>query len=234
MWSWPMFANLTSLLPLISVASVLLVSANTIGYFQRIGIHFLGLMDLSNFIYPLGLAFFGVLLVLQAIPMVHIFLTRWQKLEEFDVNRLMTLSLIVLFAVGVAPILLADFFEAPKFYVHLAMFGTVIGMIVTPGFMAFVLYQRNRRKLNLRAARLLTVSIVGIVAGSYTAGLTQADYQAFQTPTLYRIINKHGFDTVVRIIRASSAGLLVSFPDRKIAFIPKEEIRLIESDAPKQ
>jgi hypothetical protein len=34
----------------------------------------------------------------------------------------------------------------------------------------------------------------------------------------------------VRLIRTSSAGILVSLDAKKIAFIPKEEIRRIEGD----
>ena len=82
-----MIANLTGLLPLISVASLVIVSVNTIGYFTRVGPHFLGLMDLTNFIYPLGLAFFGLMMVLGAAHGVHTLVMGWRNVEDFNLKR---------------------------------------------------------------------------------------------------------------------------------------------------
>ena len=41
--------------PLLTVASLAIVSTFNIGYFSVIGIHFIGVMDLSNIVYAIGL-----------------------------------------------------------------------------------------------------------------------------------------------------------------------------------
>jgi hypothetical protein len=226
-----MIANLTGLLPLLSVASLLIVSANTIGYFTRVGPHFLGLMDLTNFIYPLGLAFFGLMLVLAVLHGVHTLAIAWHNVEEFNLQRFNRFSILIVPLAGI-PVVLLDQSLETQFYSLLVKVGGIMIVSVMSGFVAFVRYQQNRRKLNARAINFLNFSILCLVASSYGVGLAQAEYQAFRTPTLYKITDKHGFDTVVRIIRASSSGLLVASVDRRIIFVPKEEYRQFERDRP--
>ena len=119
-----------------------------------------------------------------------------------------------------------------RFYTLLASVGWSMIVGVACGFITFAIYQQNRRKLNDRAIRYFALFIVVVVIGSYLAGSAQAEYQAFRTSTLYKITNKQGFDTVVRIIRASSSGLLVASTDRRIIFVPKEEYRQVEREKP--
>src|ERR1043166_1120324 len=52
-----MFTSLLSYVPLASILAVALVSIFNIGYFTRVGLHFLGVMDISNLVYPIGLVF---------------------------------------------------------------------------------------------------------------------------------------------------------------------------------
>jgi hypothetical protein len=218
-----MIANLTGLLPMLSVASLLIVSVNTIGYFSRIGPHFLGLMDLTNFIYPLGLAFFGLMMVLGAAHGVHTLVMGWRNVEDFNLKRFFPFLIAIMPLTGVPVLLLSRSLET-QFYSLLAMVGAMMILSALSGFVAFVMYQKNRRKLNARATHLLSFSILGLVFCSYAAGTAQAEYQAFLTPTLYKITDKHGFDSVVRLIRASSSGLLVASSDRRIIFVLKKSI----------
>jgi hypothetical protein len=71
-----------------------------------------------------------------------------------------------------------------------------------------------------------------VLVTAFFVGGAQAEYQAFHTPTLYKITDKHGFDTVVRIVRASSSGLLVASSDRRVIFVLKEEYRQVEREKP--
>jgi hypothetical protein len=45
-------------------------------------------MDFTNFIYPLGLAFMGVIFVLQLLHLAYELAARWYNVEDFDVRRM--------------------------------------------------------------------------------------------------------------------------------------------------
>jgi hypothetical protein len=221
-----MFANLTGLLPLLSVASVLIVSANTIGYFSHIGLHFLGLMDFTNFVYPLGLAFTGLIAVLQLLTLAYRLAPAWRGVAEFNLSNMQLYGGLYLIG-GLAILYYLPLHNS--FYQILAFLAHVTAASVVYGIIAFVKFHQNRGKIDDSMTVFFIVSILGVC---YFAGIAEADYQAFRSPTFYRIIDKHGFDTVFRIVRASSSGLLVSSTDRRIIFVPKEEIRQVESEKP--
>jgi hypothetical protein len=118
------------------------------------------------------------------------------------------------------------------FHVALAAAAISMGFAVVFGTFAFVRFDLSRRKVDSRMTNMTVAFFVGILVVSYFVGGAQAEYQAFRTQTLYKITDKHGFDTVVRIIRASSSGLLVASSDRRIIFVPKEEYRQVEREKP--
>jgi len=224
-----MFASLTGLLPLISVASLLIVSANTIGYFSRIGPHFLGLMDLTNFVYPVGLAFLGLTIAIQVIGLAHFLVTRLR----INLTTIAAFAGVIFFgAWGIAGWLVHKSEIRDAFHVALAAAAISMGFAVVFGTFAFVRFDLSRRKVDSRMTNMTVAFFVGILVVSYFVGGAQAEYQAFRTQTLYKITDKHGFDTVVRIIRASSSGLLVASSDRRIIFVPKEEYRQVEREKP--
>ncbi|WLB57471.1 hypothetical protein [Bradyrhizobium japonicum] len=66
----PEAAKLITFIPAISVLALLILSIFNIGYFSKVGLHFLGVMDLTNLVYSfsfivailagsLGAAFWG-------------------------------------------------------------------------------------------------------------------------------------------------------------------------------
>jgi hypothetical protein len=224
-----MFANLTGLLPLISVASVLIVSANTIGYFARIGPHFLGLMDLTNFIYPLGLAFVGLMIVLQLLSIAHRVAMRWSNVDEFNPRPILLVTILLGFCLVLSHLLLHYSDNHHAFYELVAIAVIATWLAAVFGLIAFVNFHRSRGKIDNNVTMGF---VLAVLSTSYLVGELQAHYQAFQTPTLYKITGKHGFDSVVRIIRASSSGLLVASTDRRIIFVPKEEYRQVEREMP--
>jgi hypothetical protein len=57
----------STLLPSISVAALVLVSIFNIGYFSNIGLHFLGLIDLTNIVYSVGLVFGGLVVAINLL-----------------------------------------------------------------------------------------------------------------------------------------------------------------------
>src|SRR5690242_7124422 len=57
-----MLERLLKYWPIIAAAALAIVSVFNIGYFTIIGLHFIGVMDLSNIVYAIGLVF-GVMIV---------------------------------------------------------------------------------------------------------------------------------------------------------------------------
>jgi hypothetical protein len=57
-----MLERLMKYWPIITVSAVTIVSVFNIGYFTIIGMHFLGVMDISNIVYAVGLVF-GLLII---------------------------------------------------------------------------------------------------------------------------------------------------------------------------
>jgi hypothetical protein len=59
--------EILKLIPQISVAAVALLSLFTVGYFSKIGIHLLGVIDVTNLVYSFGLAFGFVAFVVAVV-----------------------------------------------------------------------------------------------------------------------------------------------------------------------
>jgi hypothetical protein len=176
-----MFTNLTGLLPLISVASLLIVSANTIGYFARIDPHFLGLKDFTNFVYPLGLAFLGVIVLLQLLSIAVSFAHEWRNVAEFNLKKVIPLATVLLAVAGIASFQIEN-----TFYKFLTFTGVWIGLTIVTSIIAFVGFHRRRGKLS---NQVIMVLVITVLITSYISGMTQAEYQAFETKTLYKIID---------------------------------------------
>lgn len=62
-----MFARVASALPVLSVLTLAVLTVFNLGYFWTIGLHFLGLVDLSNFVYSIGLALTSLFFVGQLL-----------------------------------------------------------------------------------------------------------------------------------------------------------------------
>jgi len=62
--------------PFVSLIALAIVSIFNIGYFYRVGIHFIGVMDLTNIAYSFGLVFATLLAIAVGIP--------YKALSEFD------------------------------------------------------------------------------------------------------------------------------------------------------
>jgi hypothetical protein len=57
-----MLERLLKYWPVITVSALAVVSVFNIGYFSILGLHFIGVMDLSNIVYSVGLVF-GLMIV---------------------------------------------------------------------------------------------------------------------------------------------------------------------------
>src|SRR5258705_6089135 len=54
--------------PVVTVAALAVVSVFNIGYFTTIGLHFIGVMDLSNIVYAVGLVYSLIIVPIVMFP----------------------------------------------------------------------------------------------------------------------------------------------------------------------
>src|SRR6267142_6736629 len=112
--------------------------------------HFLRLMDLSNFVYPLGLAFIGLVMVLNFIPVIQMFFAVvLRNVDELNLARVVRWA-TALPAIILIPLVPLYRYEEARFYALLASVGWSMIVGVACGFIIFVVYQQNCRKLNDR------------------------------------------------------------------------------------
>jgi hypothetical protein len=63
-----MLEKISKVWPLVTVAAFAIVSIFNVGYFVMPGLHFIGVMDVSNIVYPTGLILSLLLPALAFIP----------------------------------------------------------------------------------------------------------------------------------------------------------------------
>jgi predicted permease len=199
----------------ISLAAIALLSIFNIGYFWKIGLHFLGLIDLTNLVYSFGLS------------LAAVFLTG--SIGAFVFRRSSSLlRIIAAVAVGGALSMWGIIRFSPRTLdPELAENGAIlIGFIVScAAFFGLVrLRRQGGAKWDWRdlAALVFCLTAATFQAGGFTAALELSDRFT------YSINTKSGVIENVRIMRSSSAGFLV-VADGKIMFVPQGEVRGIES-----
>ena len=203
---------LTRYISTISLAIATTLSLFNIGYFWKIGLHFLGLIDLSNLVYSLGvsLSVFGV------GALVTFVVTRFGK---------STPRLILIGGVGV---LLAWWGVVhahprtldPELLENLAI---LVGFLLSAAAFAGHLW---RRPLFANWANLGALAFMWFMI-SVQAGMCQAALE-LSDRFKYAVSTKSGVIDNARILRTSSSGFLLAV-EGKIVFVPHGEIKEVSS-----
>jgi hypothetical protein len=226
-----MLDRLSKFTPQLSILALVLVSVFNIGYFFRIGIHFLGLMDLSNIVYSMAITYVGLLGGLQVVMLA---LFQGEKLfahekasEVYSLfTKIFVVPLLIAFAILVILLAIETIPTWLGAYSDKIMLGASVFLVAYSGVGDMIGYYKKRRKFS--DERTLATFYFLLFAVS-CAGRVEASYLAFGTDHYYRVTDKHGVDSVVRIVRSSSSGFLVS-KDGKIMFIPKDEVSRVATE----
>jgi hypothetical protein len=104
----------------------------------------------------------------------------------------------------------------------LIIMAVVLGLNIVRGLIIF--YEKRRKFPQDRAIAIL----VSLIVTAVFAGRVEAAKAIFTSEYLYRITDKSGAELLVRMVRSSSAGFLVA-KDGKVIFLPKEEVRKVET-----
>lgn len=240
--------KLAKSIPLISIVALLLTGVFNIGYFSRIGLHFLGIIDLSNVVYSFGLVFVFLIFLLPLVVGLRDFF-RWlfralasvqldepadKQSDELakEIGWIRWFGRLMWFVGAVVGVGIftysAEIFEK-NYVLALALF------ICSILFGAMAFWSSRQGEANILEMlgesniSLMLVTVAFLVMFIYFLGRAVADYYMFISPDLYTIsIKGHGQIEDARIVRSSSNGFIVSVKG-KIIFVPQSEIAKIEA-----
>jgi hypothetical protein len=212
-------------LSIISLAAIAFVSVFNVGYFWRLGLHFMGVTDLTNIAYSFGQAAVVLFVIFLFVPR----LVRYSMapLEADQISRFLRFrNLIMLIASGV---IIFALLGRPKYLPnHVAQDGVMtLGLLI--GIYGLLkwhwLRYRVLGKNELAEVGMLGVLIIGAV---FNTGLFSASL-ATVSPETYVITTKSKVLENVRIMRASSIGLVLFVDDAGI-YIPQPEIISVKAN----
>lgn len=200
----------------ISLGAILGLSIFNIGYFWKIGLHFIGLIDLSNLVYSAGLALTPIAIVLMvAVYVVPRSIELWKLIVAAIFGGLLSMWGIVNF---VPRTLDPKLFDNGKILVGFAISGFA--------FSAWIFRRyRSTGVMNWRdfGAILFFLYAITFPAGVFTAAVELSDRLT------YTVTTKSG-DVLsnVQILRSASTGFILAV-DGHAVFIPQAEIISVKS-----
>jgi hypothetical protein len=227
-----MLKRFSELLPAVTAAALIVTALFNIGFFNSVGIHFLGVVDLSNVVYTFGLAF-GLILSVAILVGQSALEAHGKHNPDFvkQFSQFTTVSLIVKIALIVAVILPL----IPQFREHMAPYASIVGYYLSIFFItalmcanrAYLAYRAEKKMLVGEVASSLGFTVVTVfLAGAYIA------HQNIFELTTYTVTTKNGTTlNQARLVRSSSSGFLVA-TDGAIRFLPSGEITEIKANRP--
>lgn len=221
------FLHVVKMVPLLSVMTLAVVAIFNIGYFSEVGLHFIGIVDLSNLAYSFGLLLPAVAglwwLAFSDIPTNLLSMTRREDAPE-KFKRFVLRFLLPIFGVSVAAGIAANYFYGwePTWGTY-GLLAVIVSFIFLVG--AKVRFHRNKEVAwddvgIILMSALIAISLFGRAA-AYNQVHRQKDTYTFATRDV-DLLN-------VRIVRSASSGFLVVVAKR-LMFIPKEQIKFIRAD----
>ncbi len=220
--------NAMSRLPQISLLAVFLTAVFNVGYYTEIGLHFIGLMDFTNFVYSFALIFLIFIMAMQgAFGLAESFLkfstqpdAAWARLRKINLvgfGLILFFGAIILSAPkDISPIKYAGNSPAPTADLY-AIFAI---MQVTAGYLWF----------KLGIFTLADVGYVGfpVIFAVFSMGKVIAYNQIFSTQH-YTLTTEKSVIAGAALVRTSPEGFLIAH-DGTIMFIPMREVSTIEAE----
>lgn len=217
----------SDLLPSLSIISLVLVSVFNIGYFSNIGLHFLGLIDLTNIVYSIGLVFGGLIVVANLLgTIIDILIKLARDVDAVDNLRrglrliIGTFALIATIVVSLSPSYRPDFFTVE------AYFFVLFSLLFIWALVAILLRYMPSGKIKFSE---MMVGMIALVSADLSAGKAVASQQISQPKQFYTFFTKSGVVYGLNLIRSSSSGFIVA-KDQAISFLSKDEVKAIRSE----
>jgi hypothetical protein len=212
--------------PLITVGAVAIVSVFNIGYFTIVGVHFIGVMDISNVVYAIGLVFSMMIVPIVFFPDNLLEVLRdvgQSKNARAKIHRFVkfsTFGIAILFTIGL-------FVHQPYISITgLFALDFVLGCVVFTAYAYMIFIHEGKL-----SQRVMFAGAAFYVFTIYWVGAAVAYHEAFGTKTLYLVTTKDATYDKVRIARSSSGGFLIA-QEKRVIYIPSGEVKSIISIEP--
>jgi hypothetical protein len=200
-----MLERLLKYWPIIAATALAIVSVFNIGYFTIIGLHFIGVMDLSNIVYAVGLVFGLMVIPIMFFPdsLVATFkVIASSPTAASNLNKAMkfvTFGIFLLFAVAL--------------FVH-QRYISITGLFAVTFLLGLIAFSAYAYMMYLHTNDIPTRAVVsGVAFGLFTLwwiGAAVAYHEAFGTKTLYKVTTKDVSYDNVRLARSSSSGFIIA------------------------
>jgi hypothetical protein len=224
-----LFQSVIGQLPHISVLILVLTAIFNIGYFSQIGVHFIGTMDFTNFVYPFALIFSVFIFLL--IPIVWLlvaFLEATARPAEArpKFRKWILRATIIIPAFFYGALLLIPTRYVPEIINLNNPFGHATLMSLCALLWLITAY------LRIKTSDMDLLIVGGVLFAVFFAtflwGKAIAYAQVFSKDH-YTLTTHRSVINGVALIRTSTGGVLVAV-DGKIMFFPLSEIRNIEAE----
>jgi hypothetical protein len=210
--------NIQKYLTTLTLVAVFFVAVFNIGYFYAIGYHFIGVMDLSNVVYSIGLVFFALAFLAFVSTQISIFDFSRVARSEKIYNGMIIIGIIAVMLFGLVIYFYHQSDEVGLLlsFSYLFFFTLMLGILI--------IFRRARTGVWL-IPFIMAFSFC-FTASTFVFGTLTARYQAYEVSSFYDVVTKSGAFTNVRIVRASSSGFLITH-EHIILFVPSGEVRYV-------
>ncbi|MCA1525923.1 hypothetical protein [Bradyrhizobium yuanmingense] len=214
-----MLDNVTKYWPFITLCAVAVVSVFNMGYFTLIGYHFIGVMDLTNFVYPVGLVLCLAIPALAFFPLDFIEQLRQAAKQPDSMTKFTKAGkvvfgiVMVFFTVGL--VFTDRFLSLMTLFSICFSFATLMGTIG-----AYIMWQKKK------SWTVLATPIGAALLTTLWIGATFAQHEALYSRQVYRFQTKDAEYPEARIVRSSSSGFII-IHDKKFIFVPSGEVKQI-------
>jgi hypothetical protein len=216
------------ILPAAATIAFASLATFNVGYFWNIGLHFLGIVDFNNIVYPFGLTFvLWMVLIFVGLKWAEIFS---EPMSETSIRHSMRTSNFVasigaiLFLLGSVPILEKLIGEIT------AVGAALVGLILLWGawsVRSFLDYKTSGTGI-AKVHDIAFLVLLPFVIFYYAGTLVAAWQMTIQDDTYTITTIKSDSIENARLLRTSSAGVIL-FAEKQILFIPQSQIAQIKS-----
>lgn len=221
----------TAYVPAVTVVSLFILAVFNIGYFSKIGLHFLGVMDFSNLVY----SFSFIVAIITGSVSISLWGGYFEWLQNHAQDRTgrkkilwCFIGLVVFVGMVIATIYIFFPQFAPKQFLsdRLAAGFFVIAAVL----LLLVEYADYQKRSKFEVSELFVSFVISFFA-IYYLGRAVAEYEIYTVKTTYEFKLKDLVQPIVgKILRSSSTGFIIYVDDR-IMFLPQGEIKRVRAVA---
>jgi hypothetical protein len=200
----------------VSVIVAVALSIFNIGYYWNIGIHFIGLADLTNLVYSAALSI--------AV------LCMWGAITAFIIRREFSPAGLLIGIIGSVMVATWGVWNVQPRSIEPQLAENLITLIgFAMGGAYFLAFMRQRRKASgVWDYKDLIVFSASLFVTIFQAGVCAAAVERLDRVT-YTVNTKAGVFDKARVLRSGSSGFLLAI-DGQVMFVPQGEIRSVKSE----